>query len=155
MLSKSRAGQEELLKSRQQLKNAFVFMQMAYADMNVKRRQLIRDDLQPSYQSLCSEKNPVTTHLFGDNIDEKINEVDSAHTLGSRIGKIKKDIGIGRGSSKPYEKPQLDIPMGLRGFSYQNLSMRYTTHMLSQVSRYNPFIGMKRWSGGGEKLALN
>jgi len=102
-------------------------------------RQLIRDDLQPSYQSLCSEKNPVTTHLFGDDIDEKIKEVDSAHKLGSRIGKIKKDIGIGRGRSKPYEKPELDIPMGLRGFNYQNFPMRYTTPMLPQVSRYNPF----------------
>jgi len=43
MLSKSKVGQgltqEELLKSTQQLKDAFVFMQMAYADMNVKRSQ--------------------------------------------------------------------------------------------------------------------
>ena len=147
MLSKSMLTQEELLKSTQQLKDAFVFMQMAYTAMNDKRRQLIRNDLQPSYQSLCSEKNPVTTQLLGDDIDKKIKEVDSAHQLGSRIGKIKKDIGIGRGRSKRYEKPQLDtgIPMGLSGFNYQNFSMIYTTPLLPQVSRYNQ----------GRKLAEN
>ena len=65
-------------------------MQMSYADMNVKRKQLIRNDLQPSYQSLCAEKNPVTTHLFGDDIDGNIKKVDSAFKLGNIIGKLRK-----------------------------------------------------------------
>ena len=152
MLGKTKMGnglsQQELVNATKLVKDTFVFMQMAYADMNVKRRNHIKSDLHPSYQSLCSDKNPITQNLFGDDIDGKIKEVDIANKLGNRIGKFKSkgpglNIGTGRGRSKPYERPPLDLT--LRGMGIP--PFRFMAPMLPQVGRHIPFLGNRRGTG--------
>jgi hypothetical protein len=49
----------------------------------------MKNDLMPAYQSICSVNVPITDNLFGDDIDSKVKELDTAKKLGNKVGKIK------------------------------------------------------------------
>ncbi|XP_071148869.1 uncharacterized protein [Mytilus edulis] len=71
------------------VKDSFVFTQMAYSDLNVKRRQLIKTNLRPCYRSLCPDNAPISDKLFGDILVDKVKEVDIANRMGRKLGKVK------------------------------------------------------------------
>ncbi|CAC5365143.1 unnamed protein product [Mytilus coruscus] len=71
------------------VKDSFVFTQMAYSDLNVKRRQLIKTNLRPCYRSLCPDNSPISDKLFGDSLVDKVKEVDIANRMGRKLGKLK------------------------------------------------------------------
>ena len=66
----------------------------------------------PAYQALCSVNVPITDNLFGDDIDSKVKELDTAKKLGNKVGKIKNTSITAGHSGKPYEHhiPTFTLP---------------------------------------------
>ncbi|CAC5402911.1 unnamed protein product [Mytilus coruscus] len=51
------------------------------------RRSFIKRDIQPQYKALYDDTTPVTDMLFGDDIKEKIKELDAEHSVCKKVGK--------------------------------------------------------------------
>ncbi|XP_063414419.1 uncharacterized protein LOC134696513 [Mytilus trossulus] len=116
------------------VKDSFVFSQMAYSDLNVKRRQLIKTNLRPCYRSLCPDNAPISDKLFGDSLVDKVKEVDIANRMGRKLGKVKsflpatstdnKDHRINTGfTANRFSAPYI-IPENRFRFKSQNNSFR-------------------------------
>ena len=48
---------------------------------SLKRQEFLRPDIAPAYQSVCSKSNPVTTHLFGNELPKHIKEVGEVNKI--------------------------------------------------------------------------
>jgi hypothetical protein len=48
---------------------------------SLKRREFLRPDIAPAYQSVCSKSNPVTTNLFGDELPKHIKEIGEVNKI--------------------------------------------------------------------------
>jgi len=116
LINKSKAGEgltkDEVKEHLPLVKDAFLFIQMIFSGMNQKRREFIKNDLMPAYQALCSVNVPITDNLFGDDIDSKVKELDTAKKLGNKVGKMKNTSITSGHSGKPYGRhiPTLPSP---------------------------------------------
>ena len=61
----------------------------ANQDINVRRKELWRPELEETYKGLCTYSKPVTTLLFGDNLPQKVKELADTQRMHSRIDKRK------------------------------------------------------------------
>lgn len=68
------------------LVDVLVFSSACNADLNSNRRDIIRTNLNFEYQSICSNNNPVTTLLFGDNITEYLKSITESNRIGVKVG---------------------------------------------------------------------
>ena len=48
---------------------------------SLKRREFLKPDIAPAYQSVCSKSNPVTTNLFGDELPKHIKEIGEVNKI--------------------------------------------------------------------------
>ena len=48
---------------------------------SLKRREFLKPDIAPAYQSVCRKSNPVTTNLFGDELPEHIKEIGEVNKI--------------------------------------------------------------------------
>ena len=48
-------------------------------DLNMKRRFLLQPEINPSYRHLCAPSVPITTHLFGDDVQDRIKQHGEAN----------------------------------------------------------------------------
>ena len=53
----------------------------ANRELNIKRCENIKSDLQQGYKLLCSNQVPITSKLFGDNLQSDMVEVKNASRL--------------------------------------------------------------------------
>ncbi|CAC5390007.1 unnamed protein product [Mytilus coruscus] len=51
------------------------------------RRSFIKGDIQPIYKALCDDTTLVTDTFFGDDIKEKIKELDAIYSVCKKLGK--------------------------------------------------------------------
>ena len=54
-------------------------------EFNLKRRDLIRPDLNKHYGSLCSPSVAISTQLFGDDLKKKVEEVTKYNKLSGKV----------------------------------------------------------------------
>ena len=80
---------DELKSSASLCKDVFQMFQVTFSDTSFKRRSLIKDDIQDRYKSLCDETTPITNNLFGDDVKDKLKELDAEFNLGKKLGKFK------------------------------------------------------------------
>ena len=94
----------------------------ANRELNLKRRDLIRPDLNKQYASLCNPSTAVSTFLFGDDLNKEVEELTKSHKLSSKVtprkrmepykvpaargvrgrGRFSQNAGRGRASSSPF-----------------------------------------------------
>jgi len=85
---------------------------IALQDINQKRRDLMRNDLHPSYRSLCNTPKEESDTLFGEDLAEKVKSINQAKNLGNKItetptyNKGSKKAFLGRGRYQPYHNRQ-------------------------------------------------
>lgn len=79
---------EEMIK---QLVDAVVLASAGNADTNVLRRDTIKQDMDEEYQQMCSNTNPVTSLLFGDNISEQCKNITETNKIGLQVRGKKKN----------------------------------------------------------------
>ncbi|CAC5400579.1 unnamed protein product [Mytilus coruscus] len=90
-LSKSQTNdglsREEVQSATQLCKDAYQMTQVTYADITFRRRALIQAEIEPKYKALCKDDVPVTDFLFGNDIKDKVKEMDAEYTVGKKLGK--------------------------------------------------------------------
>ena len=97
-------------------------------EVNIKRRELIKPDLNDQFKQLCGSHTPVTKLLFGDDLPKSVKEISETNKVGVKV------------SSKPpthYNKQQ----------KRSNFSQR--THHQSQ----KPFLW--KYQGPGKRSHLD
>ncbi|WAR07878.1 hypothetical protein MAR_017836 [Mya arenaria] len=67
------------------LVDAVALTAVGNADANACRRESIKRDLNEEYQALCSNTNPVTQMLFGDNITDQLKSITKSNKIGFKV----------------------------------------------------------------------
>jgi hypothetical protein len=87
---------------------------------------------------------PITDNLFGDDIDSKVKELDTAKKLGNKVGKIKNTSITPGHSGKPYERhiPTFTLPT-LPSPRQFGMNPRFVQKLPLQFRQYRqvPFLG--------------
>ena len=55
-------------------------------ELNMRRREAIRPNLNQDYKHLCSSTVPVTDYLFGDELSKQLKEMAEANRVSSKVG---------------------------------------------------------------------
>ena len=81
--------------------------------LNMKRREIIKPDLNPPYTRLCKEEIKPTTKLFGDDLSKHLKEMSEVKRAGQQMQKAAngsaytaKTLSHRGPRSKPYDRPQ-------------------------------------------------
>ena len=79
----------------------------------MKRREIIKPDLNPPYTRLCMEEIKPSTKLFGDDLSKHLKEMSEVKRAGQQMQKvangsahIHKASSLKNQRDKPYERPQ-------------------------------------------------
>ena len=56
-------------------------------ELNLRRREFIKPDLNRQFASLCSARTPVTGLLFGDNLSQQCKDIQETNKLSQQFGK--------------------------------------------------------------------
>ncbi|CAG2213825.1 unnamed protein product [Mytilus edulis] len=67
-------------------KDTYQMLQASFSEITFRRRSFIKGDIQPQYKALCDDTTPVTDMLFGDDIKEKIKEMDAENSVFKKVG---------------------------------------------------------------------
>ncbi|XP_038051565.1 uncharacterized protein LOC119724536 isoform X2 [Patiria miniata] len=123
------------------LLDAIAVIGHANHELNMRRRELIKPDLNKQFSGLCSSHVPVTGLLFGDNLPQQCKDIQQTNKIGQKVG-------FSTGSRGTDNKGSLHrgnlASAGRRRGSYLNYQ-RYSKH---QGSRWNhkpqPSAGAKK-----------
>ena len=59
----------------------------ANQELNYRRRELMRSQLNSSYRHFCSPSNPITSELFGDDLPKAVKYISDTNRLSSKLTK--------------------------------------------------------------------
>ena len=54
-------------------------------EVNIKRRELIKPDLNDQFKQLCGSHTPVTKLLFGDDLPKSVKEISETNKVGVKV----------------------------------------------------------------------
>ena len=54
-------------------------------EVNIKRRELIKPDLNDQFKQLCGSHTPVTRLLFGDDLPKSVKEISETNKVGVKV----------------------------------------------------------------------
>ena len=84
------------------LTHAAVLLLSSNRELVLKRRDLIRPDLNKQYASLCNPSTPVSSFLFGDELNKEVEELTKSHKLSNKVTPKKRmepyKVSSGRGA---------------------------------------------------------
>jgi hypothetical protein len=67
------------------LTHSIVLSLAANRELNLKRRDLLRSDLNKQYAALCNPSTPVSKHLFGDDLNKEMEDLSKASKLTKKV----------------------------------------------------------------------
>ena len=108
----------------------------ANKEVNLRRREHIKPELNQTYKHLCSNSLPITAELFGDDVSKQVKELTEVNRVGRRItGRpYAGNYPRRRGQSRGY----YSYPRGNRGYSnYPDTRGRGTKRSFLGVSPMN------------------
>ena len=85
------------------LLDAVSILGQANYELNLRRRELIKPDLNQQFGGLCTTQVPITGLLFGDNLTQKCKDIQETNKLGYKVGH--RPRGPTKNTSG-YEQPQ-------------------------------------------------
>ena len=68
------------------LLDAVAIIGHANQELNVRRRDLIKPDLNKQFSGLCSPHVPVTGFLFGDDLPQQCKDIQQTNKIGNKVG---------------------------------------------------------------------
>ena len=77
-------GENQKDTTRQAL-DAISLLSQANQELNQRRRELIKPDLNEKYQQICAEHVPCTEHLFGDDLHKTLQEITATNRVGQQV----------------------------------------------------------------------
>ncbi|KAK6178387.1 hypothetical protein SNE40_013183 [Patella caerulea] len=88
--SKENFKHDDLQDIIRQLFDAFALLSSAHFELSMKRRDIIKPDLNPAVRGqLCSTSNKITSNLFGDDLPQNIKEIHEVNRVGQKLQKNK------------------------------------------------------------------
>lgn len=57
----------------------------ANGELNMRRRDLMRNELDPKYRNLCAPSNPITNELFGDDLPKTVKDITDVNKISRKI----------------------------------------------------------------------
>jgi len=125
-MSKTKASNDNLTS----LTHAAVLMLSTNRELNVKRRDLLRPDLNKQYVALCNPSTPMSTQLFGDDLNKEVEDLTKANKLSKKV------------TPKQWVEPYRVPSGGSRGWHGRGrFNQRGRT---SRIYMYVPFLGAGR-----------
>ena len=121
---------EELIKM---LTNAIALILHSNAELSQRRLDLIRPDLNKQYQQICSEVTENSTYLFGDDLAQKIKDINATNRVGQKLsdtsyrGKSNRSSSYGHSRSSQYSK-NWSKPQGRGHKGYRPSSASQSSH---------------------------
>jgi hypothetical protein len=98
--------------------DTFKIMQMAFSDLSQRRRDFLKPEMAKEFKTLCSVDNPVTSKLFGDDLDKQIKEITDARRVSK---KVVQNYGDRNRRYSPYDRYKSTYPKsGQRQFGQRN-----------------------------------
>ena len=98
--------------------DTFKIMQMAFSDLSQRRRDFLKPEMAKEFKTLCSVDNPVTSKLFGDDLDRQIKEITDARRVSK---KVVQNYGDRNRRYSPYDRYKSTYPRsGQRQFGQRN-----------------------------------
>ncbi|CAB4030930.1 Poly P3, partial [Paramuricea clavata] len=67
------------------LTHSIVLSLAANRELNLKRRDLLRSDLNKQYAALCNPSTPVSQYLFGDDLNKEMEDLSKASKLTKKV----------------------------------------------------------------------
>jgi len=71
------------------LTHSLVLLMSANRQFNLSRRELLRPHLNKNYQALCNPSVPITTYLFGDDLNKQVDDLTKANRIGQKVNQGK------------------------------------------------------------------
>ena len=71
--------------ARPSLIHALVLAMSGNREINLRRREFLRPHLNSKYSGLCNSSTPITTELFGDDVNKEIEQLTKSSQLGNRL----------------------------------------------------------------------
>ena len=65
--------------------HAVVLLMSANRELNLKRRDLLRPDLNKQYGALCNPSTPMSTFLFADDLNKEVEELTKSNKLSGKV----------------------------------------------------------------------
>ena len=84
--SASGLGNQEFKGEITKLLDAVAVMGHANHELNMRRREFIKPDLNRQFAGLCSPHVPVTGFLFGDNLPQQCKDIQQTNKIGQQVG---------------------------------------------------------------------
>lgn len=69
------------------LMDGVLLLANANQELNYRRRELMRPQLNTNFRHLCSPSNPVTAELFGDDLPKAVKDISDTNRLSSKLTK--------------------------------------------------------------------
>ena len=79
-------GKIHLTGALRKLLDAVTLTGLAQQDLYLKRRELVKPDMNPEYRQLCSSHVAVTTLLFGDDLPKSIKDLNETNQVAGKLG---------------------------------------------------------------------
>lgn len=113
------------------LVSGLAFLSHSMSDLNLRRRDLIRPELNQVYKHLCSSQIPVTDELFGGDLHKAMKDISESHRV---VGKITRGRGVAHTRGQPFRGAR----QPWRGHSYFR-------------GRYQPYQQSSSFLGAGSQ----
>ena len=65
--------------------DSLAFIGHSINEVNIKRRELIKPDLNDHFKQLCGSHTPVTKLLFGDDLPKSVKEISETNKVGVKV----------------------------------------------------------------------
>ena len=104
------------------LTHSIVLSLAANREFNLKRRDLLRADLNKQYAALCNPSTPVSQYLFGDDLNKETDDLFKASKLtrkvtpNQRVDPYRRPMGRSAGRSSSYRGRESSRPGAFLGF---------------------------------------
>ena len=104
------------------LSDSLTIMAQVQYNLSIRRRYFIRPCLKKKYYGICNMSTPVSTKLFGDDINKEVKNCESS-------------ISLGKENVRPYFRGRGRYPRGNRYGNYQRYQPYPSQNTGNQVSR--------------------
>ena len=108
----------------------------ANRQVNLARRDLLRPHLNNPYQSLCNPSTPITSYLFGDDLNKQVDDLTKANKFGQELPWAWSWLQL---YSRGKERPFFRLRPGRPTSETDKIKEQVTTAILNQT----PFQGGK------------
>ena len=65
--------------------DSIAFISHANSEISHRRREFIKPDLNKAYQQICSDQVEITDNLFGDDLPQKIKDINATNKVGNTL----------------------------------------------------------------------